>query len=108
MKVQGRVRTVWGENCRKRKTSGEVNSVMSRSSTTALAMMRRPTHGVIRYEGDEFIRRMPLQLDPQRLRETFGAVPPSHSTDLFAQLGEIYARSPGSLREEASRRHAGQ
>src|SRR5215213_3740064 len=69
MKVQGRVRTLWGENCRKRKTSGEVNSVMSRSSTTALAMMRRPTHGVIRYEGDDFIRRMPLQLDPRATRD---------------------------------------
>src|SRR5215210_4729244 len=108
MKVQGRVNAVWGENWRKRKASCDVNSVMSRSSTTAFAMMKRPTHGVMRYEGDEFIRRLPLQLDPQRLREILAAAAPCHSTDLLAQLGEIHARSPGSLREEAGRRHAGQ
>src|SRR5215213_4858254 len=48
--------------------SGDVNSVMRSSNTTALAMMSLPTHGVMRYEGDDFIRRTPYNsmTDPTR------------------------------------------
>src|SRR3954468_7276911 len=51
---------------------------MSRSSTTALAMMIRPTQGVIRNEGEDF---MMLDRSVRRARET-----------LYRQLGPTAAR----------------
>src|SRR3954466_9382000 len=68
--VHGRVNAPLGENWRTRITSGEVNSVMSRSRTTAFAMTRRPTQGVIRYEGEELMGRKPLT-QPRRDYERF-------------------------------------
>ena len=54
-KVHGRVSASWGENASASTSAGDVKIVRSRRSTTALAMMSRPTQGVKRLEGERFI-----------------------------------------------------
>ena len=80
---------------------------MSRSNTTALAMMRRPTQGVMRLEGDDSSDDA-FNSETPTLRRFLEPAQPGGSTDPLAQLGELDAHRPGRLGQETGGRHARQ
>jgi hypothetical protein len=55
MKVQGRANACAGSNANREYSAGDVKTVSKSSSTTALAVMSRPTQGVMRGYGVEFM-----------------------------------------------------
>src|SRR5574338_387542 len=101
-KVHGRCSASAGENLRASCRAGEVKTVMSSSSTTALAMMRRPTQGVSRLEGDRLIDLRFLEL------RSCATARPGASADPLAQLRELDPHRTGRLRQETRGRHTGQ
>jgi hypothetical protein len=106
MKVHGRASAWAGSKASRLTSAGEVNNVSDKSKITALAMISRPTQGVIRGYGGEFIVLAPsnsyLRL-PLRW-----AARPGDPADPIAQLGKLDAHGPGRLGEKAGRGHAGQ
>src|ERR1043166_7466713 len=106
MKVHGRASAWAGSKASRLTRAGEVNNVKDRSRITALAMISRPTQGVTRGYGGEFIVLAPsnsyLRL-PLRW-----AARPGDSADPIAQLGNLDAHGPGRLGQKAGCGHAGQ
>jgi hypothetical protein len=83
-----------------------VNTVSNSSSTIALAMIRRPTQGVIRGYGVVFI-----VLTPPNFRADLPLgrpAGPGDPADAVAQLWKFDADGSGGLGEQAGRGHAGQ
>src|SRR5712691_13488327 len=108
-KVHGRPSACEGVNFRASSSAGEVNTVMSRSSTTAFAMMRRPTHGVMRLEGDRFIEPRLWTLRPwPTLPGLRLPAEPGAAADPLAQVGELDTHRTGRLGKQAGGCHARQ
>src|SRR5579864_3410826 len=106
MKVQGLAKACAGSKTRRDWSAGEVKTVSNSSRTTALAMIRRPTQGVIRGYGVEFIVLTPPNCFAGLLLRRSGC--PGNPADAVAQLWKIDADGAGGLREKAGCRHARQ
>src|SRR3954466_8861583 len=108
MKVQGRRSASPGAKRSASCSAGEVKTVMSRSSTTAFAMMSRPTQGVNRLEGERFITPTLYALTTKHLGRFLHAAQAGGLTDPFAQVRKLDTRGARRLGKQARGRHARQ